>query len=605
MKQTIKITNLLAVIISVLICIGISALPARAQLITVTNTNDSGAGSLRQAITNANANGFLDLIRFQIPTSDPNFANGVFTFRLTSALPPLTDNVTAIDGATQTLFTGDTNPFGPEIVLNGSLAGSSDGLNITSSSCTINSLVINGWGNSAVYIHTGSANTNRVIGSYIGTNASGNTSVPNGTASSFAGITISGSSNNLIGGTSPIERNVISGNQGWGVAIENGASNNTISGNYIGLNAAGNAALGNGADGVEMGSATASGNIVGGTANGAGNVISGNRAAGIAFNGASGNFVRGNFIGTDATDSVLIPNAFPGVVINYGAQGNIIGGTAASAGNFIATNGQDGVRVAGTGAGNAVIGNSIFGDGGLGINLAGGNENSYGVTANDTGDADAGANNLQNYPVLTAATAGSSLNLSVTLNSIPNSQYLVEFFSSPSCNASGYGEGIFNLGRTALPNEAGTLVATDANGNTGFNFSVPRPTNNSLFVTATATRLNGQNLTDTSEFSQCRKITGRAGREGDFDGDGKTDIGVFRRRQMVSGIRLIRQTDNFAGRRSDKTETFRCPPITTRTAKPISPCGDRQTALGIFCSTADSLSVSSSDNPATFLSSKI
>src|SRR5439155_21680518 len=86
----------------------------------VTNTNDSGAGSLRDAITNANADLTTDTIVFNIPTSDPryNASTGVFTINTASALPRINTQV-IIDGTTQTGFTGDTNHLGPEILING------------------------------------------------------------------------------------------------------------------------------------------------------------------------------------------------------------------------------------------------------------------------------------------------------------------------------------------------------------------------------------------------------------------------------------------------------------------------------------------------------
>ena len=92
------------------------------------------------------------------------------------------------------------------------------------------------------------------------------------------------------------------------------------------------------------------------------------------------------------------------------ASDNFIGGTASGAGNTIAFNGEDGVFV-GSGAGNAVLSNSVFSNGESGIDLG-----AYGVAPNDLGDGDSGANNLQNFPVLTCAVS-SGIAIQGTLNS--------------------------------------------------------------------------------------------------------------------------------------------------------------------------------------------
>ena len=111
--------------------------------------------------------------------------------------------------------------------------------------------------------------------------------------------------------------------------------------------------------------------------------------------GSSGNVVRGNFIGTDVTGPVGVGNTRWGVLLSTGAPGNTIGGTSTGDGNTIAHNSGDGVLVS-SGTDTAILGNSIFFNTGLGIDLSPG-----GVSANDAGDVDSGANNLQNFPILT------------------------------------------------------------------------------------------------------------------------------------------------------------------------------------------------------------
>jgi len=123
--------------------------------------------------------------------------------------------------------------------------------------------------------------------------------------------------------------------------------------------------------------------------------------------GSTGNLVQGNYIGTDVTGTAALGNTSQGMSIVNDATNNTIGGTAAGAGNTIASNGSDGVRVntsaSPVNSSNAILGNSIYSNAGLAINLQGGTENGFSVTANDGGDADTGPNYLQNFPVLTGA----------------------------------------------------------------------------------------------------------------------------------------------------------------------------------------------------------
>ena len=170
--------------------------------------------------------------------------------------------------------------------------------------------------------------------------------------------------------------------------LGNGSSGNVLQGNYIGTNVDGTAALANGTWGIQVGGAN---NTIGGSVPGAGNLISGNAAGGIAlFGGATGNTVLGNLIGTATNGTSALPNQSYGVGV-LGGSGNTIGSSTAP--NVLAFNTGAGVAVS-AGAQNAVLGNSIFSNGGLGIDLG-----TTGITPNDAADADAGANNLQNFPV--------------------------------------------------------------------------------------------------------------------------------------------------------------------------------------------------------------
>jgi titin len=330
---------------------------------------------------------------------------------------------------------------------------------------------------------TGLTNGNEVLGNRIGTNASGNAAIPNST-----GVRISSPADgNFIGGTSPGAGNLISGNLD-GVVIQ--SASNVVQGNFIGTNAAGTAALGNGFFGVDMSTINAVNNTVGGTAQGAGNVIAANGNAGINVGGTH-NLMEGNFIGTDISTSADLGNGGHG--IQASGTGHTFGGVVSGAGNVIAFNGFDGVSVGGSGT--SINGNRIFANDQLGIDLFPPN----GVDTNDPQDPDGGGNNGQNYPVVTGATTASSSSTIVgTLNSLPNTAFRIEFFNSPSCDPSNNGEGSVFLGATT--------VATDGSGNASFlkMFSVGLPSQS--VATLTATRLDSGAPTDTSEFSRCRRV---------------------------------------------------------------------------------------------------
>ena len=215
--------------------------------------------------------------------------------------------------------------------------------------------VISGNRNTGVMIQSSDGNT--VKGNYIGTNASGTAALPNS-----IGVSIeAGAQNNTIGGTSTGERNVISGNSYAGLQIYDAAtSGNVVKGNYIGTSPAGTAAVPNRL-GVRIVSG-ASGNIIGGTTAVERNVMSGNTTYGVMITGSTtdGNTVKGNYIGTDASGTAARPNVQAGVVIEEGAHDNTIGGTAAGERNVISGNVSQGVLITGSGTnGNTVKGNYI------------------------------------------------------------------------------------------------------------------------------------------------------------------------------------------------------------------------------------------------------
>ncbi|MGB8170934.1 MAG: M12 family metallopeptidase [Chthoniobacteraceae bacterium] len=327
----------------------------------VTNTKDSGVGSLRTAIYRA-----LDIvtdtpfstptITFQIPNTDPNFSGSVFTIRPTDRLPAPGPRTT-IDATTQAAFIGDTNPQGPEVVLDGALQSSELstyglGLLLVEANVTIRGLVISGFNTRGILVSGAGGTGCTIAGCYIGTNETGTAA----SANSFSGIEISGgASANMIGGTTTAARNVISGNLNQGVFVDgSGTTGNVIAGNFIGTNAAGTAPVANGFAGIEI-SQGAGANTVG-----AGNLISGNASQGIAIIGANGNVVAGNLIGLNAAGTAALPNSYAGVEMFGGATNNIVGGTSAGAGNVLSGNLGQGVALTGDGTtGNVIAGNFI------------------------------------------------------------------------------------------------------------------------------------------------------------------------------------------------------------------------------------------------------
>jgi hypothetical protein len=491
--------------------------PPPPMTFVVANTADAGAGSLRQAILDANANPALDTIEFNISGPAPH------TIALQSALPAITDPA-VIDGTTQPGFAVGS----PVIELDGTGAGAAaHGLHITGGGSTVSGLVINRFSGNGILLESGGGNVIR--SSFVGTDLSGAQDFGN----AGNGVQMIDSGGNTIGGPVVSLRNVVSGNSGEGVRIDGAsATGNVVRGNHIGTDGSGSADLGNGASGVYI--RRAPGNSV------IGNVISGNDGfAGVAICGdptfcggfdagtpgsnASGNAVQRNFIGIDATGALELGNNGYGVSID-GAPNTVVGGNAVDR-NVISDNGLHGIQVFGNAPdGNQIIANHIgtdaagtadLGNGGDGVNIAAGIGNRItannirangalgidlgpdGVTPNDTLDADEGANDLQNFPVLNFAVRnGTNLEIDATFHSTPNTAFDVEWFSSADCDPSGNGEGRTPLGTSTFFTNAGG----DAFLAPVFVINVPPP---GEFITATAT---GQSSGSTSEFSACEVV---------------------------------------------------------------------------------------------------
>jgi VCBS repeat-containing protein/parallel beta-helix repeat protein len=212
---------------------------------------------------------------------------------------------------------------------------------------------------------------------------------------------------------------------------------------------------------------------------------------GVLLWSTTGNTVKSNYIGTNALGSTTIGNGNFGVWISD-ASDNTVGGVNPADGNVIARNGLEGVEVDGTSSGNAILGNSIYSNGGIGIDLVGGSENSYFVTANDSLDIDGGPNSQQNYPVLTGVyVGGGQVEVKGTLNSTKSTTFRIEVFASAAADPSTYGEGERYLGSFN--------ITTDALGNFNFNNVLAATVGVGESVSATATNLSTNN---TSEFAK-------------------------------------------------------------------------------------------------------
>ncbi len=479
----------------------------------VTNTDDDGPGSFRAAVFCANSTPNIDrdgdgvadpdLITFAIP------GDGVHTVVLSSSLPDILDPVT-IDGYTQPGAVPNTDPNG----FNGTLAIELDASNVVGNSAirlltndsTVRGLIINGAGNAGILIAGGSGN--HIEGNFLGTNAAGTTAAPNVDGISiWAALDTSGADANVIGGSSPAARNLISGNGSGiflgGLSADNRVTNTVIQGNFLGTDRSGTFSIEN-VRGIESQFFT-SGTIIGGTSTGEGNLISGNHQEGIAIAGfeptcsgvgttddaATGIVIRGNKIGTDVSGSQPLSNGTNGITIGLQFPStNAIGGSEAGAGNTIAFNGLHGVEIADSHT--AILGNAIFSNGQLGIHLGEGCT----ATPNDEGDADTGPNNLQNSPEIGLATFdGASLNVSyAVLSTLANATYplRVEFFKA---DADGQEGQTFLGSDTYTAGKAGTIKTFS------FTPAVTIAVGDTIVGTATDSSNN------TSEFSTSAVVT--------------------------------------------------------------------------------------------------
>ncbi|MFN0243369.1 MAG: hypothetical protein ACKVWV_10805 [Planctomycetota bacterium] len=509
-----------------------------------------GRVSLREAVTAANNTVGPQTIVFAIPLSE---WGTIYTDRAIIRLENhvyVSDDETTLDFTTQTSFTGNTNLSGGEVGV--MYAGPPAGIPhiwIAADDCTVKGLDV-GFGNNFGNTIWITGNHNRVIGctttsltirgDYGGGafNVIGGTTIAEGNRFSDScdilshandnvvigntfgwGLRISGDTfwgpceRNRIGGPTASERNVIAGKGLYGeeglplgVQLEIFHAQDTlVEGNFVGTRkegmapAQGRSGVGGIVIGIGANGTTVRGNVVSGIAMDGIDHYQGQRfGTGIAVvASAQSTTIVGNKIGVGADGEFPVPN-YQGVVVQSDPNGVpnavLLGGAAPADANIVAHNEREGVRVANTASGVTISRNSIHDNGTLGIDLVG--LSGVGVTGNDPLDGDGGANELQNFPVLSAVQTSSAMGL---LSSTPNETFTIELYSSPACDASGFGEGEQFVGATT--------VTTSASGIAAFSVALATPIAAGSVITATATSASGS----TSEFSPCGVVMAMPG----------------------------------------------------------------------------------------------
>lgn len=519
-----------------------------AATFVVTNTNDSGAGSFVQALVAANATSDSDTINFNIPLTDPGCDRdtGVCTIRLSSAVgiasPVIIDGFTQ-PGAQQTgSLPGEGLKLDLKIVLHFEHGGpEAIGLYLAHGSdrSTLRGLVFNGLsGAGSSLLVLDRTLYNSISRNYFGTDARGNEGDSNGaprtraeiairTTSStqhndingnlFAGRTTTGIESNdctirgnffgtnpagtatqhlkqalrlvarnVVGGSSPFDRNILVSDGGEFTVSSSaeGVGGNSMSGNYIGTDVTGTVALGANCGGVLISSP---GGILlrRHPSGGSGNVISGNALGAVKVAPGGSGYIADNLIGLAADGEQPLPNGF-GIEVHTTPGSSPWTVSAAIDNNVIAFNKGAGILIA-AGTGNRILGNAIYQNDGLGIDLGG-----DGPTLNDAGDTDSGANNLQNYPEITTVSRSDG---KVTVTGMyrgaphPYPYHFVEIFADIAADPSGFGEGRYLLGSILI-------LRTDADGSAPFTGTFDCPADATV-VSATSMDREG----NASEFS--------------------------------------------------------------------------------------------------------
>jgi hypothetical protein len=307
--------------------------------ILVTNCSDAGPGSLRAAITMANTHSGPDTILFAIPEGVPGYQAdaGIWVIQPRTELPPISDSQLLMDGFSQVAFIGrDSNPYGPEIVLDGQAAGqNANGFHVTASKVTIVGIIVNRYDSVGIWMDH--VDIGCIAGCYIGIDYRGMLSAPNGW-----GICIGNRCRQVTVAPADTFRNVITGNLNGGILVSDSSQAITILSNIIGLNRSANAAPGNGGFGGLCIQEHCDGVIV------VDNRIGGN-ACGLLINNSIHNTIQSNWIGIspenlDPKPGDLIPitgNKSDGIYILGESRDNLISK------NIICQNGGAGIGIYG------------------------------------------------------------------------------------------------------------------------------------------------------------------------------------------------------------------------------------------------------------------
>ncbi len=442
----------------------------------VTNTSDSGPGSLSDMITAVDADPIAngpDQITFAGNISGANIL-------LQSPLPALTRDQVTITGP---------------ITLDGTSAGG-DGLDISGNQDSVQNVTVKSFSGNGISV---TGNNDFITGSQITGNQNG--------------IVVSGgATGNTIGGTAAGAGNVITSNSNDGIALDN-AQQTVIQGNWIGTDASSTLGLGNGNDGIEI-SDGATGNTIGGTVAGAGNVIAANTSDGIVLDNAQQTLIQGNWVGTDSSGDSDVGNGAVGILIEDGASDNTIGLMPTDTttpvdqnptANVIAFNGETGVVITGDGTiDNVVRGNPIYGNGPSPSSADGYTYNS-GIDLRDDGrtlntypqsTATSDANGGQNFPTSSLVKQGGDQTEVIgTLKSLPSTSFTLDFYVNPSTTLQDVRQGRIYLGSA--------VVTTDASGFAPFDVTLNQATDPDMGITATATGPNG---TSEIEFMYTRPV---------------------------------------------------------------------------------------------------
>lgn len=448
---------------------------------------DAAHCSLREAIDAVNA-GSGEAIDFAIPGDGPHIITP------TSALPEIRESV-KLDGTTQpgTSCPGTSSAATLMIEIDGSLAGSADGLLVSASMTEIYGLAIHSFAAVGIEVFNSSG---IVIGcTHVGTDTSGTAA---GLGNEGDGIRLSNVTTGLIGGFGANMRNVVvstfdpSPARVHGIRLNN-SEQIYVAQNFIGVDATGLSALGNEGVGVRIDGGTNIDLVM--------NVISGNGDHGVHVLNSAETTLVGNNIGVGSDSSTPIGNGNDGVHI-WNAYDTQVRGSSLSRGetvaspNIIAHNSNDGVVVRQTGAltatGNTILSNQIYSNTNQGIDLG-----NNGITLNDSDDADSGANGWLNFPVLDSALtsdSGISVTLSLDLPTGHPSTVYVEFYENDACDGS-HGEGQTVLG--------GSTLTLDADGDLETTVAIPGNATAGSLLTALVT----DDFGNTSEFSACITIS--------------------------------------------------------------------------------------------------